>query len=183
MWHIAADWVALSVCWSYPQTLKIGWIDPVAVWEADSCSLQNYVSDGDAHWHHLANMMLLFGRQIHVARRIMCQMAMHIGTTWQICWINLCHYCSNPFIYVILFWASVWCLLLSWNDFWLLLLLARIFTTRMIYQKGIRPVKNWVEQGADLRETRYRWQSIGITAEQALLVWACAAKRRWWLGE
>ena len=28
------------------------------------------------------------------------------------------------------------------------------------------------------RETRYRWHSIGIAAEQAALVWACAAKRR-----
>ena len=33
------------------------------------------------------------------------------------------------------------------------------------------------------RETRYRWHSIGITAEQAALVWACAVKRRWWLGD
>jgi len=33
------------------------------------------------------------------------------------------------------------------------------------------------------REIRYRWHSIGITAEQAALVWACAAKRRWWLLE
>ena len=30
---------------------------------------------------------------------------------------------------------------------------------------------------------RYRWHSIGITAEQAAMVWACAVKRRWWLGE
>jgi len=29
----------------------------------------------------------------------------------------------------------------------------------------------------ELRETRYRWRSIGFTAEQAALVWACAAKR------
>ena len=35
----------------------------------------------------------------------------------------------------------------------------------------------------ELRETRYRWHSIGITAEQAAMVWAFAAKRRWWLGE
>ena len=34
-----------------------------------------------------------------------------------------------------------------------------------------------------IRETRYRWHSIGITAEQAALVWACAVKRRRWLGE
>ena len=30
----------------------------------------------------------------------------------------------------------------------------------------------------ELRETRYRRHSIGITAEQAALVWACAAKSR-----
>ena len=30
---------------------------------------------------------------------------------------------------------------------------------------------------------RYRWHSIGIAAKQAVLVWACAAKRWWWLGE
>ena len=29
----------------------------------------------------------------------------------------------------------------------------------------------------ELRETRYRWRSIGFAAEQAALVWACAAKR------
>ena len=29
----------------------------------------------------------------------------------------------------------------------------------------------------ELRETRYRCHSIGIAAEQAALVWACAAKR------
>ena len=28
-----------------------------------------------------------------------------------------------------------------------------------------------------------RWHSIDIAAEQAALVWACAAKRWWWLGE
>ena len=28
----------------------------------------------------------------------------------------------------------------------------------------------------ELRETRYRWHSIGIAAKQAALVWACAAK-------
>ena len=33
----------------------------------------------------------------------------------------------------------------------------------------------------ELREIRYRWHSIGITAEQAAMVWACAVKR-WWLG-
>ena len=33
------------------------------------------------------------------------------------------------------------------------------------------------------RETRYRWHSIGIAAKQAALVWACAAKRWWWLGK
>ena len=31
--------------------------------------------------------------------------------------------------------------------------------------------------------TRYRQHSIGFAAEQAALVWACAAKRWWWLGE
>ena len=31
--------------------------------------------------------------------------------------------------------------------------------------------------------TRYRWHSIGFAAEQAAVVWACAAKRRWRLGE
>ena len=31
--------------------------------------------------------------------------------------------------------------------------------------------------------TVYRWHSIGIAAKQAALVWACAAKRWWWLGE
>ena len=35
----------------------------------------------------------------------------------------------------------------------------------------------------ELRETRYRWHSIGITAEQAAMVWECAAKKRWWFGE
>ena len=35
----------------------------------------------------------------------------------------------------------------------------------------------------ELRETIYRWHSIGITAEQAALIWVCAAKRRWRLGE
>jgi len=30
----------------------------------------------------------------------------------------------------------------------------------------------------ELRETRYRWHSLGIAAEQAAMVWACAAKRR-----
>ena len=34
----------------------------------------------------------------------------------------------------------------------------------------------------ELREIRNRWHSIGITAEQAVMVLACAAKR-WWLGE
>jgi len=29
----------------------------------------------------------------------------------------------------------------------------------------------------------YRWHSIGFAAEQTALVWACAAIRRWWLGE
>ena len=29
----------------------------------------------------------------------------------------------------------------------------------------------------ELRETRYRLHSIGFAAEQAALVWACAAKR------
>ena len=34
----------------------------------------------------------------------------------------------------------------------------------------------------ELRETRYRWHSIGITAEQAAMVWACAAKRKMVIG-
>ena len=33
------------------------------------------------------------------------------------------------------------------------------------------------------REIRYRWHNIGITAEQAAMIWACVAKRRWCLGE
>ena len=33
------------------------------------------------------------------------------------------------------------------------------------------------------KELRYRWHSIDIAAKQAALVWACAAKRWWWLGE
>ena len=34
----------------------------------------------------------------------------------------------------------------------------------------------------ELRE-RLGWHSIGIAAKQAALVWSCAAKRWWWLGE
>jgi len=41
---------------------------------------------------------------------------------------------------------------------------------------------HYIEEGVE-RETRYRWHSIGIAAEQAAFVWAYAANRRWWLGE
>ena len=64
-----------------------------------------------------------------------------------------------------------------------------------LYQGYIDIIQRWEWSGGcgiklkdrfpskELRETRYRWHGIGITAEQAALVWACAAKRRRWLGE
>jgi len=36
-------------------------------------------------------------------------------------------------------------------------------------------VKGW--------ETRIGWHNLGTTAEQVVMVWACAAKRRQWLGK
>jgi len=33
------------------------------------------------------------------------------------------------------------------------------------------------------RDTRNRWHNLGTTAKQVVMVWACAAKRRQWLGE
>ena len=39
------------------------------------------------------------------------------------------------------------------------------------------PSKELKERPGIDRETRYRRHSIGIAAEQAALVWACAAKR------
>jgi len=41
---------------------------------------------------------------------------------------------------------------------------------------GIKPKERFPSK--ELRETRHRQHSIGITAEQAVMVWACAAKRR-----
>jgi len=33
------------------------------------------------------------------------------------------------------------------------------------------------------RETRIRWHNLGTTSKQVMMVWACGAKRRQWLGE
>jgi len=34
-----------------------------------------------------------------------------------------------------------------------------------------------------MKETRIRWHNLGTTAKQVAMVWACAAKKRQWLGE
>jgi len=52
---------------------------------------------------------------------------------------------------------------------------------RMVrWMSGIKLQDRVPSKGLRERETRIRWNNLGTTAKQVVMVWACAAKRRQW---